>query len=250
MSYPSVAAARANAALTIPISTSVDTTLTVEQAQSQHIKVTAALLASVNLIIPADATADIGVEWAVENATSGAFTLTVKNTTGTGVVITQGKIGRVAWNGTNFTPAINDPTASGFAASGSNADITALTNLSGGVTIGGGGLNVAGAIGGNSAATSPLIFSSSAPNYASDANKTLTAAEYAAVFVVVTGTISVQRNLVVPLTGFWCVTNSTTGGFGIQVIGASGTGVVIANGKTAFVRGDSVNVRRLTADNP
>jgi len=84
--------------------------------------------------------------------------------------------------------------------------------------------------------------------YPSDANYTLTAAEARAKFIRMTGTIGAQRNLVVPLFGDWLVNNTTAGGFGVQVIGASGTGIVIANAKQAFVYGDGTNIVRATAD--
>lgn len=57
-----------------------------------------------------------------------------------------------------------------------------------------------------------------------------------------------QRNLVVPLVKRrWAVKNNATG-FGIQVIGASGTGIVIGVAKTAIVECDGTNVVRITAD--
>jgi hypothetical protein len=45
----------------------------------------------------------------------------------------------------------------------------------------------------------------------------------------------------------WTVFANVTG-FGIQVIGASGTGIVIAVGKRAIVYADGTNVVRVTAD--
>jgi hypothetical protein len=41
---------------------------------------------------------------------------------------------------------------------------------------------------------------------------------------------------------------NTTGGHGVQVIGATGTGVTIADGKRAIVYADGTNVVRVTAD--
>lgn len=88
--------------------------------------------------------------------------------------------------------------------------------------------------------------------FASDANKTATASHYRATIMLVTSsaTLTATRNLVVPIVaGFtWIVTNSTTGGQSIQVIGASGTGVTIATGKTAIVYADGTNIVRATAD--
>jgi hypothetical protein len=60
--------------------------------------------------------------------------------------------------------------------------------------------------------------------------------------IVLTGTLSVQRNLIAPLVEkTYAIKNTTTGGFGVQVIGASGTGVVIPNGAVTFVYCDGTN---------
>jgi hypothetical protein len=81
-----------------------------------------------------------------------------------------------------------------------------------------------------------------------DANQTLTAAEARCDILETTGALTAQRNLVVPLGAKqWTVFANVTG-FGIQVIGASGTGIVIAVGKRAIVYADGTNVVRVTAD--
>lgn len=60
--------------------------------------------------------------------------------------------------------------------------------------------------------------------------------------LVLTGTNTAQRNLIAPLVEkTYSIKNSTTGGFGVQVIGASGTGVVIPNGQTIPVYCDGTN---------
>lgn len=60
--------------------------------------------------------------------------------------------------------------------------------------------------------------------------------------IILTGTNTAQRNLVAPLVEkTYIIRNSTTGGFAVQVIGASGTGVVIPNGITATVYCDGTN---------
>lgn len=85
--------------------------------------------------------------------------------------------------------------------------------------------------------------------FPSDANYTLTAAEADVdVIKVSSGTITATRNLVVPV-GFprkWWVINGNAQS--VQIIGASGTGITIASGKTALVMADGANVVRLTAD--
>jgi hypothetical protein len=79
-------------------------------------------------------------------------------------------------------------------------------------------------------------------------NQTLSAAEYRNQILEATGTLTAQRNLVLPLNGQWTIFNNTTGGFGVQAIGASGTGVVVAAGKRAIGYGDGTNIVRVTPD--
>ena len=64
-----------------------------------------------------------------------------------------------------------------------------------------------------------------------------------------TGALTVQRNVVLPLAvKQYTVFNNTTGGFGIQFIGATGTGVVVAATKRAIIYADGTNIVRATAD--
>jgi hypothetical protein len=71
--------------------------------------------------------------------------------------------------------------------------------------------------------------------------------------LVLTGTLTAQRNLIAPLVEkTYIIKNSTTGGFGVQIIGSSGTGVVIPNGQTTSVYCDGTNFYSLntgSADN-
>jgi microcystin-dependent protein len=60
--------------------------------------------------------------------------------------------------------------------------------------------------------------------------------------LVLNGALSEQRNLIAPLVEkTYTIENSTTGGFGVQIIGSSGTGVVIPNGVTTTVYCDGTN---------
>jgi hypothetical protein len=60
--------------------------------------------------------------------------------------------------------------------------------------------------------------------------------------IVLTGTNTAQRNLIAPLVEkTYTVKNTTTGGFAVQIIGSSGTGVVIPNGVTTTVYCDGLN---------
>lgn len=83
----------------------------------------------------------------------------------------------------------------------------------------------------------------------SNANTTLTFAEVRNQILEFTGTLTVDRNIVLPLKPRqWTVFNNTTGGFGLQFIGATGTGITVAAGKRAIIYADGTNVVRVTAD--
>jgi len=82
-----------------------------------------------------------------------------------------------------------------------------------------------------------------------DANKTLTYEQAMCESMELTGALTALRNVVVPLVPrSYTVFANTTGGFGVQIIGASGTGITVADGKRALVECDGTNVVRLTAD--
>jgi hypothetical protein len=83
----------------------------------------------------------------------------------------------------------------------------------------------------------------------SDGNQTLTAAQARNRILRFTGTLTAQRNIVVPLAEQeWIVNNNTTGGFGLQFIGPTGTGVVVAAARHAIIYSDGTNVVRVTPD--
>lgn len=85
----------------------------------------------------------------------------------------------------------------------------------------------------------------------SDANYTLTEAEYLNHIIRFDSSVSLTatRNMVVPLTPRqWTIWNNTTGAQSIQIIGATGTGITIANGKHAIVYANGANVIRVTPD--
>jgi hypothetical protein len=85
----------------------------------------------------------------------------------------------------------------------------------------------------------------------SDANKTLTDVQAAADILDITSAVSLgaTRDIIVPLNPKqWTVYNGTTGAQSIRFIGASGTGITVANGKRAIVYADGTNIVRVTAD--
>ena len=85
-----------------------------------------------------------------------------------------------------------------------------------------------------------------------DANFTPPALVGNALSLIVTSLVSLTgtRNLVLPLVAgnIYIVFNNTTGAQSIQVIGATGTGITIANAKRAIVQCDGTNFVRITAD--
>lgn len=82
-----------------------------------------------------------------------------------------------------------------------------------------------------------------------DANTTLTQAEARNNIIELTGTLTAARNIVLPLAvRQYTVFNGTTGGFGLQFIGATGAGITVAAGKRAIVYADGTNIVRVTAD--
>lgn len=85
----------------------------------------------------------------------------------------------------------------------------------------------------------------------SDVNTTLTAAQARNNILQFTGALTATRNIVVPLMPQqWTVYNNTSGAQSLQFIGATGTGITVANGKRAIIYSDGTNVVRVTADNP
>lgn len=83
-----------------------------------------------------------------------------------------------------------------------------------------------------------------------DANYTVTGAEWLTQIMEFTGTLTAQRNVQLPLVAAppRTVFNNTTGGFSLQFIGATGTGVVVTAGKRAVIYSDGTNWVRVTPD--
>ena len=75
---------------------SANVTLTAAEADNTVLKFTGALTGNINVIVPTQER-----RWVIDNATSGAFTLTVKTSAGTGIAVTQGKKAWLYGDGTN-----------------------------------------------------------------------------------------------------------------------------------------------------
>jgi hypothetical protein len=83
----------------------------------------------------------------------------------------------------------------------------------------------------------------------SDANIGLNYEQANCTILELTGTLTANRNVQVPLDPQqWTVFNNTAGGFSLQFIGASGTGITVANGARAIIYSDGTNVVRASPD--
>lgn len=97
----------------------------------------------------------------------------------------------------------------------------------------------------------PPIQPRAAVSMGSDANKTLTAdeARSSILDITSTATLTLTRNIVLPLMPqMWVVYNGTTGSQSLQFIGATGTGITVANAKRCIIAADGTNIVRVTAD--
>lgn len=94
------------------------------------------------------------------------------------------------------------------------------------------------------------ISNRAAVSMASDANLTMAAAQARCDILDITSAVSLTatRDIVLPLNGQWTVYNGTTGAQSLQFIGATGTGITVANGKRAIIYADGVNIVRVTSD--
>lgn len=82
-------------AVSVSVAGGANVTLTSAQASNRIIILTGAITANINVVVP-----NTG-NWVFENNTSGAFTITVKTSAGSGVVAPQGSTSNIAADGTN-----------------------------------------------------------------------------------------------------------------------------------------------------
>ena len=97
-----------------------------------------------------------------------------------------------------------------------------------------------------------LSFGRTRVTMASDANITLSSAQYNTQILEMVSSVSLtsMRNVVLPLSdgASLILYNGTTGGKSLQFIGSSGSGVTVGNGNRAIVYCDGTNWNRVTAD--
>lgn len=92
----------------------VDVTLSTAEANNGIISLTGNISANINVIVPTSA-----MQWVFQNATTGAFSITIKTASGTGVVLPQGASDKLYCDGTNVL----------FSKSGTDGAISALGGL-------------------------------------------------------------------------------------------------------------------------
>lgn len=95
--------ARRNPRLSKSVAGGTDVTLTDAESQHDILELTGALTANINVVVKA-----IDKQWTIANKTSGAFSLTVKGPSGTGITVTQGQRCIVYHDGTNVVRVTAD----------------------------------------------------------------------------------------------------------------------------------------------
>jgi len=113
-----------------------DYTLLAAEYAKTAIKLTGVLTGNRNVIVPTAVR-----DYWITNSTTGAFTVTVKTASGSGVLVTQGKAATLYCDGTNVVAAdtdypsgISTPVSIANGGTGATNSATALTNLGGTVT--------------------------------------------------------------------------------------------------------------------
>lgn len=82
-----------------------------------------------------------------------------------------------------------------------------------------------------------------------DANQTLTYQQAMCESMELTGALTALRDVIVPaVPRSYIVYANVTGGFGVRVKTAAGTGITVADGKRAILECDGANVVRVTPD--
>jgi hypothetical protein len=245
----------------VSVAGSSNVTLTALQAAYAIIQLTGALTGNINVIVPTATN-----KYIIENATTGAYTITVKTSAGTGVNIGQGYNLGLFCDGTNVIRSGNDFSAvaitggsinnttigASTASTGAFTTLSATSGLNstavGNTTASTGAFTTLSA---SSTATAPTVaLSDSSTNIATTAfvsgltdgmltlsvagssNVALTALQAANAILQFTGALTGNITVSTPAstTGQWIVYNNTTGAYTLTFITASGTGVLITQG--------------------
>lgn len=203
--------------------TNANVTLTALQAAKPFFNLTGVLTANISIIVP-----NWTYLWSVANNTTGAFTVTVKTAAGSGVVITQGTSSGVRCNGTNVLLQQTDfisPVFTGNPTCPTPANADNDTSIA------------------NSAFVQTAVNGGLSLSVAGGTDTTLTAAQYGVAFLVLTGVITANKNIIFPnLSGHWQVINNTTGAFTLTLKTAAGSGIVVTQGTSTSIFGDGANI--------
>lgn len=198
--------------------------LTTVQAGAGALKFTGLLTGNINVVVP-----NAAKRWTVINATTGAFTITLKTAAGAGVVITQGKRTLLECDAvdvfdpkTDFVDAalLGNPTAPTPAA-GDNTTKVPTTSFVRQIKAGHGVVNVAGNV-----------------------NVNLAQGQWGLPMLTLSGVLTGDIAVVVPsASDQWLFNNQTSGGFAVTVRTAIGQGIILTSGATQHLWCDGTDVR-------
>lgn len=79
-------------------------------------------------------------------------------------------------------------------------------------------------------------------NMAGGVDVVATADQFQCPVITLTGAITANINLILPLFGYWVIINLTTGAFTVTAKAATGTGIVCTQGAKTVVVGTGVNL--------
>lgn len=210
--------------LSLSVAGGANVTLTPAQAGNGVLYFYGALTANIAIIVPAPG------KWTVVNGTTGAYTLTVKTAAGSGVVVTQGRSQNVWADAANVMQQVTDFISPALTGTPTAPTAQAGTNST-------------------QIATTAYVYNAfngvQSVNVAGNANVALTAAQYGAGIVLLTGALTGSIQVQVPSqSGQWVFANNTTGAYSINiaVAGAGGKTALVPQGQSVVAYSDGTNV--------
>jgi hypothetical protein len=213
-----------NGTLTKSVAGGANVTLSAVEAGNGVLNLTGALTANIAVIVPAAG------KWTVVNGTSGAYTLTVKTASGTGVLVTQGRSQNLWCDGTNVYQQVTD-----FISPAMTGTPTAPTATAGTST--------------TQVATTAFVQSAkngaTTVNVAGSANVTLTAAQAGVGIILLTGALTGAITVNVPAgTGQYIFANNTTGSYTLRigVAGSGGATAIVPQNQSVVAYSDATNI--------
>jgi len=229
-----------------------DVSLSFAEYSSNVIELTGIITGNINVIVPMGIN---GYRWVVKNSTTGAFTVTFKTLSGTGVVVTRGATYQIFTDGVNAYRAIGNTIESGnlTASATRPADVvsggywinsTYDTNKWGVYRYDGTDDILEGVVNTSTNQYFPvngLDYATITPG--ADADVTLTALQYkAGRLVLANGSWTAGHNIIVPTDRRLYFIDNTAGSYTATVKTASGTGIAVTTGVSRILVCDGVNV--------